>query len=575
MLAAVLLVAAIAGWAVVLLLLVRRREPAERLRRAERLLGRREETDAARLRFFANVAHELRTPLTLILGELDAALDEPDAEARAHQLRVAGRQARRLERLADQALDLTRLDAGSLEARPVDLEVVPYLESLVMSFGELAERTGIRLEFIARPRSIGSTIDPEHLATIVTNLLSNAFKYTATGGRVGVAVEERADSASTAGGSLTITVADTGTGIPEDQQQRIFEPFVRGAQQDGDDPGGAGIGLALANELCRLAGGRITVESRPGRGSRFVVHLPLDRAVPRRDAPALVTGSDRPAITAEMLYRTTDADGTETDAPTEERPTLLVVEDHADMRDWLADQLREIGSVVQAADGVDGLAQARALVPDLIVTDVRMPGLDGLELCRRLRADERTSHIPIVIASVLDSVDRRLEGIEAGADEYLGKPLDARELRARVGALMALRQSLRERFRTQVIVRPSDVSTRPVDQIFFDNVMTTIEARLGDREFSVPQLADQMAMSTSQLTRKLRALIQQSPGQLIRATRMQRAADLIRGGAGNIAQIAYQLGFADQAHFTRSFKQHIGKTPMEYRRDAQAAAEAP
>ncbi|HXI20882.1 MAG TPA: response regulator, partial [Gemmatimonadales bacterium] len=273
--------------------------------------------------------------------------------------------------------------------------------------------------------------------------------------------------------------------------------------------------------------------------------------------------------------RTTGVAVEEAEAPAGDRPTLLVVEDNPDMRDWLASQLGELGTVIAAADGAEGLARARERIPDLIVTDARMGGLDGLELCRRLRADERTSHIPIIMASVLDSVDRRLEGIEAGADEYLGKPVEGRELRARVAALMAMRQALQERFRTQVIVRPSDVSSRPVDQVFFQQVMTTIEDRIGDAGFSVPELADAVAMSTSQLTRKLQALIRQSPGQLIRSIRLQRAAELIAAGAGTMAEIAYRVGFSDQSHLTRSFKQHTGKTPMEYRRESRGAATEP
>jgi DNA-binding response OmpR family regulator len=240
------------------------------------------------------------------------------------------------------------------------------------------------------------------------------------------------------------------------------------------------------------------------------------------------------------------------------------------LREWIREGLAELGDVVGTADGGTALELAQESVPDLILTDLRMAGMDGIELCRRLRADERTSHIPIIMLSVVSAVDQRIEGLEAGADEYVTKPVEARELRVRVATLLARRRELRERFREQVVVKPSDVSPRSVDQAFFEKVTSTIEARIDDEEFSVPQLAAEMAMSASQLTRKLRALVNRAPGELIRSLRLQRAADLITAHAGNIAEIGYQVGFSDQSHFSRTFKRHFGKAPTDYRRDSAA-----
>ncbi len=562
------LLSGVVAWLVVAFWQRRHHGIRERLARAEADVRRLEGTDAARIRFLGNIAHELRTPLTLVLGQLDAASVEADEDARAHQLRVVGRNARRIKRLADQALELARLDAGALEPRRQDVEIVPFLESLVMSFEELAERKGILLEFFGRPRSIRCRLDPEQLTTIVSNLLSNALKYTPAGGRVGVVAEARgAVTSADAPGTLRITVVDTGAGIAPERHAQIFERFVRGPDDDRLHTGGAGIGLALARELARIHGGTISVESELGRGARFIVELPLGHPGPPATTPPLLAGDGRPEITAEILYRTTgdpDAPG----APTPDLPRILVVDDSADLREWIAAQLAEVGSAVQAADGVAALDLARESVPDLVVTDVRMGRMDGVELCRRLRADERTSHIPIVMLTVRSAVEQRVEGIDAGADEYLTKPLDARELKARVSGLLATRQRLRERFREQVVVKPSDVSARSVDQTFFEKVVRTIDEEIGNPDFSVPQLADAMAMSPSQLGRKIRALINQSPGQLIRSLRLQRAADLIVANAGNIAEIGYRVGFNDQSHFSRTFKRHFGKAPAEYRREA-------
>lgn len=548
----------------------RQRGIRDQLARAEAEVKRLEGADAARVRFLGNIAHELRTPLTLVLGQLDAALVEADDAARAHQLRVAGRSARRIKRLADQALELARLDAGALTPDLRDMEIVPFVESLVMSFEELAERRGVLLEFFSRPRAIRCVLDPEQLTTIVSNLLSNALKYTPAGGRIGVVMEARgAATGLDAAGTLRITVADTGPGIAPERHSQIFERFSRGPDDDRLHAGGAGIGLALARELTRIHGGTITVQSEVGRGARFIVELPLGHPGPAADEPPILVGEERPEITAEILYRTT-ADPQPADPPSPELPRILVVDDSADLRDWIATQLAEVGSAVQAADGVEALEVARESVPDLVISDVRMVRLDGVELCRRLRADERTSHIPIVMLTVRSAVEQRVEGIEAGADEYLTKPLDARELRARVAGLLATRQRLREQFREQVVVKPSDVSARSVDQAFFEKVIRTVEEGIPDPDFSVAELADAVAMSTSQLTRKLRALVNQSPGQLIRSIRLQRAAALLAANAGNIAEIGYRVGFNDQSHFSRSFKRQFGKAPIEYRRAASA-----
>lgn len=533
-------------------------------------LQRHQELDAARIRFFGNIAHELRTPLTVVLGQIEAAQVEEDAAAHAHALRVAARNARRIERLAEQALQLTRLDAGTLEPRPRDVDVVPYLESLVLSFEELAERKGVLLEFFGRPRSIPSRFDTDHLTTIVSNLVSNALKYTPAEGRVGVAVEALPGDE---GGVLRLVVADTGPGIERERQPRIFDRFARGPEEDRLHPSGAGIGLALVRELARINGGDAEVESEPGRGARFVVTLPHAGPVAEPTGSNLTELEDRLEITEEILYRTTAERSPP--APSSDRPTILVADDSADLREWLGTELQEIGDVIPSADGAVALEVARDSLPDAVVADVRMPGLDGVELCRRLRSDERTSHIPVLLLSVRSTIDRRVEGLEAGADDYLAKPVDPRELRARVAGLMATREALRERFRERVVVRPSEVEAPSVDQEFLDKVVDTIEAELGNGDFSVPDLADAVAMSTSQLTRKLRSLLGQTPAQLIRSLRLHRGADLLAARAGSVGRIAHAVGFADQAHFTRSFKREFGVTPTAYRRSPGSGVRTP
>lgn len=315
------------------------------------------------------------------------------------------------------------------------------------------------------------------------------------------------------------------------------------------------------------------MESEPGRGARFVVTLPHAGPVVDPTETPLTGLVGRPEITEEILYRTT-AERPSPDA-SDDRPTLVVADDNADLREWLAAELEEIGDVLPAADGAAALELARETLPDLVIADVRMPDLGGLELCRRLRADERSSHIPILLLSVKGAIEQRVEGLEEGADDYLSKPVDARELRARAKRLMESREALRERFRERVVVRPSEIEARSVDQEFLDKVVETIEAELGNGDFSVPDLADAVTMSTSQLTRKLRSLLGQTPGQQIRSLRLQRGADLLAARAGSVGRIAHSVGFADQAHFTRTFKREYGVTPTAYRREAGSEPRAP
>lgn len=519
--------------------------------------------DAARIRFFTNIAHELRTPVAVILGQIDAAMLEGNDAARAQQLRVAARNARRIERLADQALELSRLDANALQARVRPVMVVPFVESLVMSFEELAERKGVVLEFFARRGQVIGELDPDHLTTIVSNLLSNALKYTPAGGRVGVAVEFQPPAL------MRLSVVDTGVGIAPERHDSIFQPFTRGPDDDATHPGGAGIGLALARELARLQGGDVQLESEAGKGARFIVELPLGVDVPHDDQPLLRHDGMRPEVTEEILHRSTMRFQPAALSEAEALPRVVLAEDAADMRDWIAAELAHIAVVQAFGNGGAALEAARSDLPDLVLTDLRLPQLDGIELCRRLRADERTSHIPIVMLSARAEVEARIGAFEAGIDDCLPKPVSGEELRARVLAILERHRVLRDRFREQVVVKPADVSPRAADQVFFEKVLATIESEIGNAEFSVSELADTMAMSNSQLARKLRALIDQSPAQLIRTLRLQRAAALIAAGAGSIAEACYAVGFSDQGHFSRTFKRHFGMAPVDYRREQQ------
>lgn len=540
--------------------------PADEVGRLQDELRRRVALDQARTRFFGDIVEQIRPPLTVVLGHLESAATQDDPVARNRALRTAARNARRIARLTGQAADLTRLEAGALETSLRDVDVAAYLGTLVLSFEELADRKGLMLEYLARPRSIPSRVDPEHLTTIVSNLVSNALGHTPPGGRVGVAVETRDD---VEGPVLRIVVSDTGLGIPAHLHEEIFEPFARGPGREHERR--PGIGLALVREVVRLHGGSVTVESDPGRGARFVVKLPHHGPVVPTGEPLMALGV-RPEITEEILYRTTaEVHAAET---VEGRPTILLASHTEELGRWVAGELEAIGDVSPVQDGSSALRLAQERVPDVVVVEAHPPQVDGLAVCRRFRADERTSHIPVLLLSVRDEVEHRVAALNSGADDVVGLPVDGRELRARIVRLLERRAALREEFRARVSVRTRDAEATSVDQEFLDQVVDAIEGALSDQDYSVAELADAVALSTSQLTRKLRSLLGRTPAQLIRSLRLRRGAELLAARAGSVGRIAYSLGFADQSHFTRCFKREYGLTPTAYRERAAGSAEA-
>lgn len=511
--------------------------------------------DLARVEFLANIVHEIRTPLTVILGQIDAALLEAVEKKQQHQLRAASRNARRLERLANQVHDLTQLSTGSLQARLRNVELVPFVESLVMSFEDLADRKGLLLEFYAKRGSIRGRIDPDHVTTIISNLMSNAVNFTPAGGRIGVALDFAAPDL------MQLAVIDTGVGIAKEKQEHLFDVFARYSNAEST---GAGVGLALARELARLHDGDITLRSKAGNGCRFDVSIPVGTNIVDDDTDLLAAVAGRPKITSEILYRSTVQSTPEISR--HGQPSVLVIDANDEFRQWAAETLADVASVDTEKSIAAALRLVNELAPDLIVVDDHPPVSDAVEFTQRIRADERTSHVPVALISAQRDTDRRIDALNAGADEYLEKPISGPELCARATNIFDRYRKLREQFREQIVIRPADICARSVDQEFLEKVKSTIESCFEDPEFSVQDLGDAVAMSTSQLSRKLRALIDQSPAQLIRGMRLQRAADLVAANAGQISDICFRVGFSDQSHFSRTFKRQFGISPIDYRR---------
>jgi signal transduction histidine kinase/CheY-like chemotaxis protein/predicted DNA-binding transcriptional regulator AlpA len=611
-----------------------RRKNDELARQAEKLKA----LDEAKSRFFANVSHEFRTPLTLIRGPVQAVRerlrggDAPLDEA-AEQLAMVERNTDRLRRLVDQLLALARLDAGAYElnARPLALDA--EVRRIARPFEGLAERHGLTLRVtveegpdadLARP-----VVDPAALEHILGNLLSNALKFTPEGGRVDVTVTGRPDA-------VEVAVADTGPGIPEAEQDGVFERFQQADAAPTGDETGLGIGLAFAKDLVTLHGGAIDLESAEGEGTTVTVRFPrgpdhlADEKIatprPADEAPPTASPDDdgspssasspstldpRPASPSDPAVPPSPAaDGggaaggdTATDdrAPvdTPQSKIVLVVDDNADVRAYVRSVLEPAYAVIEAADGADGLDRAREDMPDVILADVMMPTMDGVEMTRRLRRDPATDGIPIVMLTARAGAEHEVEGLEAGADDYVVKPFDADVLRARVAGMIDVRRRLRRRIEAELARRGGDgqagdgdegpradgpveeraggdqrpdaapprlvVPTASDDEPdFVQEVRAAIEDRLADPDLSVEQLASAVAVSRSTLYRRLKEQADCTPSQFLQRVRIEHGARLLREQEGTVSEVAYAVGFDSLSYFSRQFREHVGQSPSEY-----------
>ena len=532
------------------------------------------EVDQMKSRFFANVSHEFRTPLTLILGPLEKMLAKPRSEDEDRDMHLMHRNARRLLRLINQLLDISRLEAGRMKLEASPGNIVSFVKGIAQSFQSVAANKNIVFETESDSEQIELYFDRDKMEKILSNLLSNAFKFTGGGGKVTVTVtefrihnSELRSQTSIPRSGIGITISDTGIGILEAELPHIFDRFyqVDGSQTRAQE--GTGIGLALVKELVDLHRGTISVRSEVGKGTEFTLQFPSGRAHLKDDEIVRQPQEDDTATTpleASVLSEAGVKSPGEEPEPVERQSLILVVEDNADVRSYIRDYLDPTYRVLEASDGDEGINAAIESIPDLIISDVMMPKKDGYELCRLLKRDEKTSHIPIILLTAKAGSKSKIEGLETGADDYLVKPFDAKEMLVRVKNLIDQRQILRDKFQRELIVQPKDVKLRSIDERFLTKTLAVIESHLSDASFDTATLAEAVAMSRMQLHRKLRALTNSSPGELIRSFRMKRAGSMLQQQAGNISEIAYEVGYSNPSHFAQVFKDYFGVPPSEY-----------
>ena len=522
------------------------------------------ELDMMKSRFFANISHEFRTPLSLISGTVQKLKNQTLLnEVQKKDCHRIDRNAARLLELINQLLDLSKLEAGQLQPHPQNCEVTVLLGALASSFESMAEDKGITYRYSVPLKALWATVDKDKLEKIITNLLSNALKFTPAGRSVAFTASVEANSGND--DTLKLKVEDTGIGIASEHLPHIFDRFFQVDPTATRNYGGAGIGLALTRELVALLGGTIQVESRQGRGTTFQVTLPLKTmAASEGENHCAAKNADLPFSPAETLFFSMrDLQH----ATNTKEYQVLVVEDNPDFRLFLKESLLPYYSVMEAADGAQGLTTALKTIPDLIISDVMMPGIDGVALCQQLKTDERTSHVPFILLTAKADTSSKLLGLQTGTDDYLTKPFQLEELLVRVKNLLEGRKKLREQFGKTLTLEPQAIAVTSTDERFLQKALAIVEANMDNSDFDVETFGREIGMSRAHLHRKLKALTDQSPSELIRTLRIKRAASLLRQHHGNVSEVAMMTGFGSLNYFTKCFRQQYGKTPSEYARE--------
>ena len=525
--------------------------------------------DKLKSRFFANISHEFRTPLTLILGHTESVITSNIESREKEKLIVANRNAKRLLKLINQLLDISKIEAGSMELKAEQLNIVTFLKSLFFSFESLAESKKITLKFESEIENITVLFDPDKMEKVFNNLVSNAFNFIQVGGVIKASIGVLNNS------HIEIRVKDNGKGINKDQLPHIFNRFYQADDSSTRDYEGSGIGLALAKELIELHKGNISVRSEEGSWTEFVICLPLGDNSLLKENLAEVNADEFSSkevknevktILTDKLTGIISSESGVRDSESGDKDIILIVEDNTDLRAYIREQTKNDYIIIEASEGEEGLLKARNEIPDLIITDVMMPKTDGYKFSKQIRRDEKTSHIPIIMLTAKAGLDDKIKGLETGVDDYLTKPFSSEELKVRIKNLIIQRKELRKRFSLATVIKPSEVSVISADREFFQKTIKIIESHFEDEKFNIEKLAGELSMSISQLNRKLNALIDQPAGQLIRSLRLQRAADLLKQNAGSVAEICYKVGFNDQGYFSRSFKKQFGCSPSEYKK---------
>jgi ligand-binding sensor domain-containing protein/signal transduction histidine kinase/DNA-binding response OmpR family regulator len=586
------LVIALALWLARRIVLERARmrfEVEHQRQEAERI----HQVDTLKTKFFTNVSHEFRTPLSLILSPLDKIVKKSTDPEQKKQLQLVQRNAKRLLNLVNQLLDFRKMEVQDFSIHLTRQDIVNFTRDIVYSFSDISEKKDIALTFSTTLDSLETYFDKDKLEKILFNLLSNAFKYTASGGKVDVGLDYIKEDKSPA--QIALKVKDNGIGIPPEMHEKIFERFYQLNVPGDIQSSGSGIGLVITKEFVKLHGGTIRIESEPEKGTVFTVLLPVkesaaadkatlngintevvlpgqssgtddvtDRQTGLSVGVGLPSGAAVPVDLSSGLDNRESAEGGAKGQTKPRRRSILLVEDNEDFRFYLKDNLQQRYQVTEAVNGKDGWEKVKELQPDLVVSDIMMPNMNGIELSRKIRTDPRTSHIPVILLTAMGDEETELEGFRAGTSDYISKPFTFEILASRIRSLLQMREQLRKKFQQQVDITPADVTVTPVDEEFMKRAFEIVEKNMSNPDFSVEDLSHELFMSRVGLYKKIVSITGKTPIEFIRIMRLKRAAQLLQQGQQNIASIAYEVGYNNPRIFSKYFKEEFGVIPSKY-----------
>lgn len=512
--------------------------------------------DMMKIKFFTNVSHEFRTPLALIVTPLEKMLKQAKEPDLKNQYELIHRNAKRLLNLVNQLLDFRKLEVQEIRFNPSTGDILSFIRETVLSFSDLSEKKNIGLSFQSDMTSLETVFDQDKLERILFNLLSNAFKFTPEHGKVAVRVHL---VRKTEAAELKIEVEDTGIGIPPDKQERIFERFFQHDLPRTIVNPGSGIGLSITKEFVKAHGGRIELQSTPEKGSTFTVYIPVREILPatvQADVPATMGSENLPD---EVIAP--EGEGRQDEV---KKHSLLLVEDNEDFRFYLKDNLKFVYTIYEARNGREGWRKTLSVQPDLVVSDVMMPEMNGIELCRKIKNDERVSHIPVILLTARAEEEQRLEGFETGADEYISKPFNFEILASRIRNLIRQREMSQKALRSTLDVKASELNITPLDTLFIEKALKCVEAHVSSPDFSVDHLGRELGISRAYLYKKIRALTGKAPLEFIRTIRLQHAAQLLEKSQLSVSEVAYQVGFNNPKYFTKYFKEEFNVLPSQF-----------
>ncbi len=524
------------------------------------------ETDQMKLKLFTSISHEVRTPLTLILSPINNLVKIVKDTEILHKLHIIQKNAQHLLNLINQLMDFRKLDANKMEIKPMKGNIVLFIENICKTFKLLATNHQIKYSVKSNVPSAFCWFDPDIIEKILYNLLSNAFKYTPFKGEISVFSELFYENDKKQIKKIQIKVKDNGKGIPEDEIPQLFKRFYQAENTELNYPG-TGIGLSLVKSLVELCNGEIKVNSRLEKGSQFTVILPLSSVTENTDKKGdIIKASNYKYNNYDLMHHfiPKSKNKSKVKENNTEKPNILLVEDNKDLLAYIKNELIERFNIYEAGDGEEGLKLAIENIPDLIISDLMMPKLNGSALCQSVKENPVTNHIPVIMLTAVSSNNKKFESFTKGADAYITKPFNSEELIIRVNNLIESRDRIKEKVAKELIMQPEEVKVTSSDDKFLKKTVKIIEEYISDSDFTVDYLASKMGMSNSQFYLKLMAIANHAPLDFIRKIRLKRAAQLLKTNEYRIAEIAYDVGFQDPKYFTKLFKKEFKVTPSEY-----------